>query len=418
MSRTRPALAASLLLAGLLGGVAPVAAQSGQVFVLGIRSVEGDDELARNLTGAIRQEARGITDWSVAEADISLAQMSVAHGCDEPDAQCMADIAAELEASRIIYGTVRRTGAGDEYDYALTLYNFNASAGQGQIEDSLTDTIPRVQSDIDQLRPRAERYVAQFAGQARFGSVRISTNTPGAAVFIDGENVGTTDEAGALVVTDVTEGDKTVRISAADYDEFESSLTVVPDEQTELRANLGRTQGPNLGWIPGAAVIAGGVVLAAVGMVFGIKNQKQIDERGDIVDAPNRQCIQDELGAVSGTITAADRAAAASNCRTPVGFEITPLMAGLLTSNSSDICDEDTSRVEGLGDACDDRQRNLVMQYVMYGLGAVAVGTGIFLLIRGLSADEDEEQASGPRVDISPWMAGVRDMGVNATVEW
>ena len=419
MSRIWPALAASLALVSVLAVSAPVAAQPGQVFVLGIRSVEGDDEVARNLTGAIRQEARGIEEWSVADAEISLAQMSVAHGCDEPDAQCMAEIAAELEASRIVYGTVRRTGAGEEYDYALTLYNFNSGTGAGQIEDSLTDTIPRVQSDIDALRPRARRYMAQFAGQARYGSVRVQTSTPGATVYIGGANVGVTDDAGALVVTDVTEGEQDVRIEAVDHEAYEGSVRVVPDEQTEFRTNLIQTRGPNLGWIPGAAVIAVGVVFGALGMTFGLKAQAQKDERSELLAQANRSCIGRNLPA-TGPITRQDRLEATQDCGVESGFELTPLQAGLLTANSEDsVCDDPDSRIDGLEDACSDRTKFRIFQWVFYGLGAAAVGAGVILLINGLDDGEEAEGAArGPTLELQPWMAGVRDMGVNARLEW
>ncbi len=418
MQRLRALLAVPLLLAS----VPAFAQDDGQVFVLGIRSVEGDDELSRNLTGAIRQEARGVEDWSVAEAEISLAQMSVAHGCDEPDAQCMAEIAAELSASRIVYGTVRRTGAGEQYDYALTLYNFNAQSGQ--IEDSLTDTIPSVQADIDNLRPRAERYIAQFAGQARFGSVRIQTQTAGATVFIDGETAGTTDEAGALVVTDVTEGNRDVRIEAVDFETYEGSVRVVPDEQTELRATLVHQQGMNLGWIPGAAVIAAGVVFGALGMKFGLDAQDQRDQRSALLDLDeaNRNCIRARLPV--GRITEVERRDALEGCSvamTALG-ELTPLQAGLLRANDdSSICDnsELMNNVDGLDDACSDRTKFRVLQYVFYGLGLAAVAGGTVLLLNGLSGDDAEEgEARGPSLDISPWFAGRRDMGVTATLQF
>lgn len=410
----------ALLVAPLLLASVPALAQDGQVFVLGIRSVEGDDELSRNLTGAIRQEARGVTEWSVADAEISLAQMSVAHGCDEPDAQCMAAIAEELAASRIIYGTVRRTGAGDQYDYALTLYNFNAESGQ--IADSLTDTIPSVQMDIDNLRPRAERYIAQFAGQARFGSVRFQTNTPGATVYVDGEGVGTTDEAGALVVEDVTEGNRDVRIEALDHEPYEGSVRVVPDEQTELRATLIAEQDTNLGWIPGAAVIAAGVVFGALGLKFGLDAAAQKDERSALLslDAANRNCVRSQLPA--GRITETERRDALADCSVAMAAlgELTPLQTGLLRANdTSSICSDPDPNIDGLDEACSDRTKFRVLQWVFYALGAAAVGAGTVLLINGLSADEEEGgEARGPSLDIQPWMAGRRDLGVNATLQF
>ena len=81
------------------------------VVVLGVRSLDGEDDQAREISAALRQAARKVEGFQVSDRDVSLAQMSLAHGCDEPDARCMADIAATLKVDRLIYGTTARSGA-------------------------------------------------------------------------------------------------------------------------------------------------------------------------------------------------------------------------------------------------------------------------------------------------------------------
>ena len=100
---------------------------------------------------------------------------------------------------------------------------------------------------------------------------------------------------------------------------------------------------------------------------------------------------------------------------------LTPLQVGLLRANdTSSVCADPDSFIDGLDAACSDRTKFRVLQWVFYALGAAAVGAGTVLLINGLSSDDEAEggEARGPSLDIQPWMAGRRDMGVNATLEF
>jgi hypothetical protein len=120
-------------------------------------------------------------------------------------------------------------------------------------------------------------------------------------------------------------------------------------------------------------------------------------------------------------VTDSARSAALMECpaaATQLGT-FTPLQAGLLRANdTASICSDPDPLVDGLDDACNDRTKFRVLQWVFYGLGAVAVGAGTALLINGLGDDAEEGEARGPSLDISPWMAGRRDMGVSATLQF
>ena len=373
---------ASLLLALV---ALPVAAQDTTLIVLGIRSVEGDEDLARNLTGALRQAAANLPGITVSQADVTLTQMSMVHGCDEPDAACMAEIAGELQQQRIVYGTIRRTGAGDQYDFALTLYYFDAVTGQ--IADSLTDTVPRIQSDIDPLRPRATRYMARFTNQTRYGSARVSTNVPGATVVVDGNEVGVTNEAGAIEIPDLTEGEHELVISALDHEGYEGSFRVVADERTDFRASLAAEQRMNLRWIPGAALIAGGAVMFGLGLRSWSQVRKYDDDaaelngrEGGVADLVNR--LRDNGMAIDG---------------------FSPYQHALLgTPQGSDACRGEYRDFEGFEEslrsdvrrACDDLNKQSTLQYVFNFTGLVLAGAGITWLVIALAGGSDEDAAS------------------------
>lgn len=364
----------------------PASAQTSAI-VLGIRSVEGDEDLARNLTGALRHAASQMPGWTISDADVTLSQMSMVHGCDEPDAACMAEIANELGQGRIVYGTVRRTGAGSSYDFALTLYYFNAETGQ--IEGSLTDTIPRAQTDIDPLRPRAARYLARFTDQTQYGSVRVATNVPGAIVRLDGREVGTTDGSGIILVDEVAEGQRDLEISADGHDTFRGSVRIVADDQSEVRANLIATSRMNLRWLPGAGVAVVGVALVVLGGLGTSSAMGQRQERADL-----------EAQLMGGPVA-------------PTEPGLTPLQRMLLLAQTDqEICRDGTFDVEGGDDVCSARSRNTRRQWIGYGLGAAMVVGGVAWAVLSLGGDDDEPETALRNIRLSP-LAGRTEAGMS-----
>ena len=130
MSKTVWVMAISLGMMALQIGAPALASARETVVILGIHSLDGDDELARNITGALRFRARQVDDWQISEREVTFAQMSLAYGCDPPESACLTEIAEALEADHLIFGDVRRTSTGDQYDYALDISFFTRSNGQ------------------------------------------------------------------------------------------------------------------------------------------------------------------------------------------------------------------------------------------------------------------------------------------------
>lgn len=261
----RPSRVSFLVVFALLsaGWLAPaVAAAQANVIVLGIRSVEGDDEFARNLTGALRHEASQVDGWAVSDREVTLAQMALAHGCDDPDPICMAQIADSLEADRVLYGSVRRTSADENHDFSASLHLFNAETDE--IERSVVDTIPGIRRDIDDLREPSRRYVAALSGAPRLGTLRVSVNVPGAEVFIDGESVGVAGEDGALTVENVEAGSRNVRIAADGFRGFRSTVSVEAYAEADFEAEL--QQGAAPGGEPLDVNLLLGIGLTTVGV--------------------------------------------------------------------------------------------------------------------------------------------------------
>lgn len=262
-------MGALLTLLSTLALSAPATASAQSVIVLGIRSLDGDDEFARNLTGALRHAASQVSDWEVSDREVTLAQMALAHGCDDPNPSCMAEIADSLSAERVIYGDVRRTSAEAQFDFSVSLHLFNAESDQ--VERSVADTIPSIRTDIDDLREPVRRYVAELAGAPRTGTLRVVA-LPGAEIFVDGEAVGVADAEGQLVVEDLEPGTRNVRIAAEGHDAYTSQVALEPYEEASLEADLqaiGGGGGGGGGEFPTGIVVGAGLLAISVGLAAG-----------------------------------------------------------------------------------------------------------------------------------------------------
>jgi PEGA domain len=232
--RLVPSLWSPIVCAALLLGVVPrAAADTVNVIVLGLRSVEGDDDVANALTDALRDAAHGVTDWKLIDRSVSMAQMSLAYGCDDIDASCLNEIAKGLIADRVVYGTVRRTSARETYDYQVSLSVFDAATGT--IGSNETTTVPSAEArDAQALRPRAVVLMQHVSGnKGGVGLLEIRVDVVTADVRLDGEMVGQTRDH-VLLLDGVPPGLHQLDIDAAGYPTRSVRIEVSSREQTNV----------------------------------------------------------------------------------------------------------------------------------------------------------------------------------------
>lgn len=359
----------SILSALILGSAltTPVLASAQSVIVLGIRSVEGDDEFARNLTGALRHAASQVEGWSVSDREVTLAQMALAHGCDEPDPVCLSQMAETLTAERILYGDVRRTNPGATYDFSLYLHLYNAETQQ--IESTATDTIAGVRRDIDDLREPARRYLAALSGAPRAGSLRVAVNVPGAEIFIDDESAGTADENGALIIANVPAGSRRVRVVAPGHQTFGSTVSVEAYGEASFHADLQRTESGGefpVDIVTGAAllVVAAGLAAAWIGswahLKYGLERETEYQAYRRAAfrrDGPDGDICQ--------------------------------------SANSANPATTDSATVRRTAQICNEAPTWEALEFA-FGIGAgVVAGIGTYFLVNGImgGSSDDTEQA-------------------------
>lgn len=383
--------AAWLLLVGILGSSSVALAES-SVVVLGVRSLDGEDELAKDVSSALREGTKRVPDYRVSDREVSLAQMSLAHSCDEPDARCMADIARTLEVDRLIYGTIARVGG----DFSVALFNFDAISGQ--IDSSLTEMVSAREMESVAVGPRMVALAKRLGGMNAVGSVRVLGNAALARVLVDNKDVGQLSEQGELLVESLPAGSHTVAIEnesgrAQQNVELEDgqvatvriALALAVEDHGEAMAGYSDTQAKRekpRNW----RKIAGYTAVAVAG-VFTVATIYSWVRLGNINDDRDMTAYREQFpgpGSANGTNDVCRQA----DART---LEMTQMMSPDYAS---------LVQLEGSArDLCSEADSLEVLQYVFLGAALAAGGAGTYLLLTAREPDRSRGQITlRPRI--------------------
>jgi hypothetical protein len=381
----------------VLGISSPVLADA-TVVVLGIRSLEGDDEFAKDLTEQLRGAAKTVPGWAVSSAAVSMSQMTLAHGCDDIDAACLSEIAKGLSVERVIYGTVRRNSTGTDYDYVLSMSLYDAEAGK--IMREVDDTIPQSQIEFNVLATRCDKLMARLASNKSGGTIVIHANVPDAAVVVNGQAVGSLHE-GELKLEDLASGEYQVEIKSEGYAPSVTMVSLQEGAESVIEATLASTAsaapsgataadanakkgGHDLTWLGWSLIGLGGA--SAVGWVVSLVEINRVNNDAlyrtysNEVDRGNKEAL---AGAMTELIVK-DPCDAATKNKEP--YRLKP------------------NEFNQVVDMCNTAGTFEVLQWVFLGT-AVAAGTaGTLILLTADDGDEyDSEEASRePALALSP----------------
>lgn len=367
-------LATFLVIGCALCLTAPAFAQTTAI-VLGIRSVEGDDDVAHDVTQALRGAASSKTGWTVSPREVSMTQMTLANGCEEVDAACLSQIAKALEVSRIVYGTLRRTSAQADYDYELTVSIFDAESGS--IARTLNEAIPRAQVSFQAMGDRAERLIKRLATAGHEGVIVVAANVTDADVRLDGEPVGRTSEQ-PLRLEGVSPGEHKVEIQASGHAPHLSRVTVEAGGEASVHAELAAltvaapqpaaqaassSGGSDLTWLGWTLVGVGAASAIGAGVSVGIV--------GGVEDDAAFKAYKGRVATYNENVGPSD--------------EIKDVCVGAKAGLPDDAPASETADVV---DLCSKADTFEILQWVFLGTAVAAGGVGVYLLV---SSDSDDE---------------------------
>ncbi len=217
---------------------APAAAAEQSIAILSIAGEPGDAALRQSLADALASElgkVPGLRVITKSELDslLGFEKLKDAMGCD--DVSCLAEIGAALGTDRLMTGTLatgRASGGSEFFSLTLQLVDPKSSNVAARLSETWEGGAPGLFSLLPALTLRL-----LYGEQAKSfrGSVLVSSSVEGAAVFVDGKQVGVTPlfQPVALPI-----GKAKIEVTAEDFEPFAALVVINRDETTGLVANL------------------------------------------------------------------------------------------------------------------------------------------------------------------------------------
>ena len=355
------------------------------VTVLGLRSATADEQIASQMTEALREAASEARSSGITHTgrENQLSQLLVVFDCEDTTPRCMREIGRSLDSQRLIYGLIEPESGRSDADYAVTLRYFNVETGE--VERDLRERIPRGVTPQN-LAERASRFFMALTGTVMPGQLAITCNVEGAEVLIGDREVGTTSDE-PLMIEDLEPGDISVAVHHEGYASFRRTVTIEPGETLALDVELGTTDGGTSG---------------EVGSVGG-GGEEGGGETGWTEPEPTGRRSLAWLGWTSLGLSAV--------------FGGLGLWTSLHVNNvrndttlqwnypdTGDICETDAlATAQGYSpDQAEDKCRTAetleLLQAVFYPLAAVTFGIGLWLVIREMRGDDQEAR----RLEVIP----------------
>ncbi len=356
-------------------GAGPALGAEGRIQVLSVVSDSAFTE-AQALTVALKRAASR-AGWELDEGDYSLEVMAASFGCPEPpDDPCLKKIAGRIKSDHFMWGTLEKQGK--ELVATLRLWQGGKNARETTVRypSNLTDP-----SD-DALIAVAAKAVTNLSGSAP-GTVVIVAGKLDGEVFVDGELVGKL--AAGRAELELPAGKHEILVKTEGYRDAQGSVTVIAGMSVELPLDPAKptaagegsaasdgggapdsSGGTNVRRIAaysalglGGAFAVGGVV--SMLKVNSINNDKSFDDYRRGFSSNRDVCKEAEKG------TPSPRAGAAS------------------ASEAADFCSSASTAT--------------TLQFVFFGLAALAGGAGTYLLLT-----EPKQEAAARHVNV---LAGV-----------
>lgn len=358
----------------------PPNAKATPVYVLSIWTDDSDDQ-ADALTQALRSRVREAQGWSLAETTQSFETLSIALKCpNKPDPPCLQRIGDQLHADHYVWGTMNeKKGAPGEVKADVHLW----ARGKGDTEAIETYSDNLKDASDESLRAIAARLFGKLTGTGAAGTLVVHAGTGGGSVLVDGAPKAVLENGMARV--DLPSGAHTVSVRVPGFDSSSQSASVPVGTEEDMTFTLSPTQAASESTsgssFPVRKVLGYSSIVAGVGMLVagGVEGMRYLSDYNDSND------IRKDMCAPGGTCT--------------------PVI--------TDVCDPAQQLASGqpqkATQACNDSKDAVTastLAWIFSGVGAVLIGTGVWLVTTDHASSEGSTSAatasSKPKVDVRP----------------
>jgi hypothetical protein len=346
----------------------PPSAKTQPVYVLTLSTDDADDQ-AEALTMALRSRIRQAQGWSLLETPQSFDTLSIALKCPpKPDAPCLQRIADQLHADRFVWGTLSKGGAGQ---VKADLHMWSRGKPDVEVTDTYSDNLKEASDEA--LKGITLSMLGKLTGGAlgMTGAVTVHAGSGEGDVVVDGITKGRLE--GGLSHLDLPPGPHTISVRVSGSSAPSQSTTVSAGGNADLTFDLSSTARPDTGPhtpFPTRKVVEIALLVLGVGalVVSG-------------VEAGQWANYNSEDNGVS------------HNWQGNNPCSVQPGAPG--ASNAAEVCQLDK-----------DARTASAIAFVSGGVGAVLVGTGIYLLVTDHPSSESDAAAARasakPSFDVLP----------------
>lgn len=221
----------TILGAVAFGGSARADQPDSSTAVLGFEALDGaPDNVAAEITDALRQRVAATKGFQLVQGK-DLVEVKLVFSCPDEAPACMAQAGKSMGATKLIFGNVKR--AGTDYQVTLKLLDVNRSA----VESWATESVPRRRAEPSVFRSLAPGWMGKLTGKGAAGSLQIRANIQGAAVSLDGTQVGVTGTQ-PVVIRDVSPGRHEVGVEKSGYTNTKQEFTLASGQSLPLSLSL------------------------------------------------------------------------------------------------------------------------------------------------------------------------------------
>ena len=217
-----------LALALCVGTAAEVHAQTSCV-VLGVEALNAPPPLAARLSREIASRVRNSPRFTLKQ-EKDLEEVKLIFGCLDEDPGCMANAGKSLGAEKLIWGTLKKTPAG--YNFTIKLLDVQGA----RVEKFISENYTPLQLDESQAAAVVAKLTGDFLVESR-GAIQLSSNRPGAQIFLGDTAVGITEQA-PLLIRDILPGTHTLRVTQDGCQPWSQEIIIESGKTLEIRADL------------------------------------------------------------------------------------------------------------------------------------------------------------------------------------
>lgn len=358
--------------------------------VLELATDDADDQ-AKALSLALRARVRASKDFSLADGDFALGVFLAQLKCgDVPDVNCQGQIAEKLKAERYVWGTMRKSAAG-QVTADIHLWQRNQPEIRQQISFGENMTV----AEDPALQKLADQVLGKMSNSSKVGTAKLSgPHSLEGDLFVDGQGQGKFSLGSAELQLPI--GDHQFEVRANGKVLAKGAGKVGPGNALELelivleksdQAPAATTQASWKKPASYAAIGVGGALILTAGFLTisnatgGLGNSELDDFKKNHVPKGKDAC---------------------SVARNPAeGYDVSAF--------------RDASTLDSIKKTCDRGDTFKTAQFVMYPLGALLAAGGGYLLYS--MGKEKGAEASKRRIEVSP-MVGQRSGFVDLRVSF